>query len=531
MRCRSTSLVGSDAGGSGDGVQAFSKSLLIGSSAIDAWYIACNGIDRCCYVQGPNLQSFRQPPAPMPLQTLFNPLDPFPALLNILSSLCKLCRPRVLHALRASHARHHFRTYFPPLSLPVELWEVVIDFVGADSHEETRARTLRACSLTCRAWVHRARFHLGPALITRQTIISSPEYISATRPILMMFPNVGDNVISLSLDASPDGDSSWMSSAVMCLGPKMKRVENLTLRGFDFSTRHPGFYRSCSLFRPLKWLWLVFPRYSCFSDIAHLVHATSAARVDVWLRAPDLSLNPATHAVRERQVVPQTGRIRYPLGFVDMFGIETIPWEHMGAVCRGWVHFTSSLGSQLSLSLTTHWDCSPDHVFTEGDREVWSATAGLLQRGATHTSDASWVVDTGLVRVSIDRTAYNSTSHPLLLIYGPLLTLATERTCLLLRIMVDDLSDPRQHLLPAILSPLSQCTFDTLVILACIPNDYRSAVRPNYVPRWESVKDSLAEPAFADLKLDEGERPDEGRLLPSWDPVAYPTKYSYAMGR
>lgn len=107
-----------------------------------------------------------------------------------------------------------------PPRLPQELAEMVIDELGRDYQRPA----LAACSLTCRAWLHRSRIHLHTAVVLH------PQAHLDNLSKLYDGP-LAEYVRNLSIDASVDGEPRphpWLDT-VRPLLERLKRVRRLTL--------------------------------------------------------------------------------------------------------------------------------------------------------------------------------------------------------------------------------------------------------------------------------------------------------------
>lgn len=102
--------------------------------------------------------------------------------------------------------------------LPPELTDLVIDFLHVDD------RSLRACALTCRAWLSRARYHLWNTV--------SLDYMSETSPDLAFFlhmvqhSSVGAFIRQLEIRHL---DAGTVSTILL----KARKLSNLTLLRVD----------------------------------------------------------------------------------------------------------------------------------------------------------------------------------------------------------------------------------------------------------------------------------------------------------
>ncbi|KAI0780387.1 hypothetical protein BD413DRAFT_496703 [Trametes elegans] len=115
---------------------------------------------------------------------------------------------------------------FPRAILPPELCDEAIDYLWDDLD------ALRACSLTCKAWLPSSRFHLF-----RNVRLRHADDVARFRELLASAPGVGHCVRKLSLSADYDGatpegaareDDGWVDGAAELL-PRLDRLGTLGL--------------------------------------------------------------------------------------------------------------------------------------------------------------------------------------------------------------------------------------------------------------------------------------------------------------
>lgn len=91
-----------------------------------------------------------------------NPYDFFPLALggrtNLRGSICRLRWPYVSYKSPWGHIGAH---------LPIELCEMVIDWVAEEGLDRPALQALVACARVCRAWTSRARFHVHRSFTCR----------------------------------------------------------------------------------------------------------------------------------------------------------------------------------------------------------------------------------------------------------------------------------------------------------------------------------------------------------------------------
>ncbi|KAH9841377.1 uncharacterized protein C8Q71DRAFT_736631 [Rhodofomes roseus] len=100
----------------------------------------------------------------------------------------RLSRPLHPHWFSCAGQKSTAGNFCP--SLPLELWELVMDYNGDD------LVSLRACSLTCHAWVARARTHL----FRRARISTSSPDLQSTTSLLTASPAIAACIRHLTID-------------------------------------------------------------------------------------------------------------------------------------------------------------------------------------------------------------------------------------------------------------------------------------------------------------------------------------------
>ncbi|KAH8102742.1 hypothetical protein BXZ70DRAFT_804320 [Cristinia sonorae] len=169
-------------------------------------------------------------------------------------------------------------------SIPIDIWEHVIDLVEGDYDEVVRARTLASCALTCRAWLPRARHHLYRYVV----IFLSPPPLQ-NQPTLFLdtlrrVPSYGAHVRSLTIRARiPDAifsaediesnNGSALSLMAVQLPNRLPNLHSLTLDAIDLVDIHPTFYGAFSRFRSVKRLVLNVHVCTTINQIYRLLKA------------------------------------------------------------------------------------------------------------------------------------------------------------------------------------------------------------------------------------------------------------------
>lgn len=144
-----------------------------------------------------------------------------------------------------------------------------MDFVPVVSSTTRRGiGHLLACRLVCRAWVPRTSFHVFQFI----TLSSRSQLLDFTR-ILSSLPILCARVKHLTVVATEE-DQAWVVQVPIRLCPKLKRISQLWLVGVDIAIRYPPFYKSFSLFSPLRSLILERVRCSRYDQLTRLVSVT-----------------------------------------------------------------------------------------------------------------------------------------------------------------------------------------------------------------------------------------------------------------
>ncbi|TCD67344.1 hypothetical protein EIP91_000265 [Steccherinum ochraceum] len=196
----------------------------------------------------------------------------------------------------------------PPPALPLEVCELIIDAVDELDSESTflakfgygrvpdRVCALRACALTCRAWLPRARMHLQTCRPEYETFLSTPGHLVSLVDFLRKAPQ--DAKVDLtggSLIIAPSfrDDQTWVSRMPYKLGPLLRRrsfgghtFQRLRLYQVDLSVvgTYPfKFYKSLPLIHTRQ-LIIESVQYSHLSQLARMVSILNppAALCDGW---------------------------------------------------------------------------------------------------------------------------------------------------------------------------------------------------------------------------------------------------------
>ncbi|KAF8478790.1 hypothetical protein JB92DRAFT_3149561 [Gautieria morchelliformis] len=147
-----------------------------------------------------------------------------------------------------------------------ELIDIVID------HFHDDLPSLRACCLTCRSWVPRARFHIF------RNIVLSAKHADALAMILKKSPHILSLVRSLTIYGHPEGILAkrldYLDVAIPLIAPKLIRLKTLRVERMTLAHQHPKvlstLIHNVSTLQELRIATVEFNR---FRDLAALIVA------------------------------------------------------------------------------------------------------------------------------------------------------------------------------------------------------------------------------------------------------------------
>jgi len=125
-----------------------------------------------------------------------------------------------------------------PSQLPVEIWELIIDFRAQDDIvgdpdswvPERDFKNILACALTCRAWLPRSRHHL-----LQERIISSGSQLATFASVVHKYGNDITNWWKLLLlEPTNSSPQAWLSSVPIRLSSALHGLHTLQFSGVDF---------------------------------------------------------------------------------------------------------------------------------------------------------------------------------------------------------------------------------------------------------------------------------------------------------
>ncbi|KAF8489866.1 hypothetical protein JB92DRAFT_1357219 [Gautieria morchelliformis] len=115
--------------------------------------------------------------------------------------------------------------------LPGELIDQVIDHLHDDSP------SLRACCITCRAWVPSARFHIF------RNIVLSAKHADALAVILETSPHIFPLVRSLTISGTSEQlhkESDYLDAVIPTIAPKLTKLKTLRFYYVTLAQQHPN---------------------------------------------------------------------------------------------------------------------------------------------------------------------------------------------------------------------------------------------------------------------------------------------------
>ncbi|KAH8101641.1 hypothetical protein BXZ70DRAFT_1007463 [Cristinia sonorae] len=244
--------------------------------------------------------------------------------------------------------------------LPIELWEQIIDIIA----EENRVPDLLNCSLVCREWVSRCRFHLciTAHLFSSADLSSFTGFISSS-PLLPTRVRVMRVNSQSSLPAA-NSSLSWIAHIPLRLS-KLPNLESLYLTNIDLERQHSSFWKSYTTFRGLSFLEVRYPRYSRWSQLTRLISASQSLQ---------------TRLVLSETLGPEIAHNGVGLGvfYLNASHLQQIridiPWKILAAVSSSWIFTIPSL-YRIVINVT---DISPAAMFPPEHRYVWGSVGAVF---------------------------------------------------------------------------------------------------------------------------------------------------------
>lgn len=229
--------------------------------------------------------------------------------------------------------------------LPTELCEHIIDWVAArydpDDWNWKIQRTLSACALVCRAWLHRARMHL----YSRITLQSGS--LSRLECTLRAACHISSFITELKIDNF--NDSKTISSFFITYKPP--NLKTLYISGLDLTREHIWLSRAslCHSVRNLNLVDLQECKVSQFIHFINCFHSLSSLRMDFHLAFNNLKYN--------GQILPKPSHILSSCSLTSL-NLELIPGiSRLLDWCLKAGSFLKHI-SKLTLQCWTHYNKS-----------------------------------------------------------------------------------------------------------------------------------------------------------------------------
>ena len=289
------------------------------------------------------------------------------------------------------------------LQLPIEVWERVIDHLPNKSWAmySSGHRDLRACCLTCRAWVTRCRVHLFRVVVLR----TSTDF-HGIRRFLNASPVLWDRVEMLIIRVSPQNDDvasqSWLPLVPIHLARIIRSLKWLNLDGVDLTAVHPRFYQTYSLFQSVEHLALENVKYSQYSQLSRFVSTTSAQKVYLW--------NFTYVDTSNSGIVSPAGRLFIQSPILSDVSVS-LSWDTLGELIRSW-RFQLASENGLHIKFYAHsW--TVEDGFQDLHAEVLCHISDLFARYCSLPSRSPFTVSSSFTphdgdTVTLKRGAYQS---------------------------------------------------------------------------------------------------------------------------
>ncbi|KAI0783767.1 hypothetical protein C8Q75DRAFT_781926 [Abortiporus biennis] len=194
------------------------------------------------------------------------------------------------------------------VTLPVEIWERIIDYVANDAAtyyttHSWRTLTLKSCALTCRAWTYRSIYHLNH-IVTFRDSPSVSRFKARFPPRDLPCRQVVSKPRSMK-------KCSWVSSVPIQLNVALPLLTDLTLHHFDFNQAHTQLIPLLSLARSLESIFLADVRFASGNQFKRLIdslrHVNQLVLRDLEFAESILTTRPTSS--RKREVPIQSLRI------------------------------------------------------------------------------------------------------------------------------------------------------------------------------------------------------------------------------
>lgn len=194
--------------------------------------------------------------------------------------------------------------------LPLEVFERIIDFSntikGGDSprdNDRIRRHTLHACALTCRDWVHRARFHLHHS-------IALYDAIEFTRFVALLHatPAIAGYVCKLAAALRDEGHTvdNWLHLIPIQLSSLvLPKLHELSLRQCDWRNAPPVLFAHATKFNTVVALTLQATQFNSNRELVRMLFS--------FVRLQALTLRQVTCAKVKPSTLPKRMSAALPL--------------------------------------------------------------------------------------------------------------------------------------------------------------------------------------------------------------------------
>lgn len=220
--------------------------------------------------------------------------------------------------------------------LPLEVFERIIDYSntvkGGDSprdNDRLRRHTLHACALTCKDWVHRARFHLHHS-------IALYDAVEFTRFVALLHatPAIAGYVCKLTAALRDEGNTvdNWLHMIPIQLSSLvLPKLHELSLRQCDWRNAPPVLFAHATKFDSVVTLTLQATHFNSNRELVRMLFS--------FVRLRSLTLRQVTCAKVKPTPLPK--RMRTPLPLQNLFFRRSFTAYHMFA------HLHSTASSAL----------------------------------------------------------------------------------------------------------------------------------------------------------------------------------------
>lgn len=257
----------------------------------------------------------------------------------------------------------HIASFSSAPALPIELVERILDHLAEawlsspEPYKETQIRAaLRACSLVCRSWVSRCRFHL-----VGRVCIDSRDALEAAAAFLHSSTLHAHRVRTLHI-VGGNPDQSWISILPFRL-PKLPKLTGLVFSKVDFTQQHVLLPRFLSLFNS--------PRQTqfdlLFDDQVTDLELTRVAGLAVATQATTVGYNASfKHRILSTSDVSSLDAWPHRLRYLTVFEIDGSPDELVDILSR-WAY--TAQDCRIALRLSTLRDSLLQHAGSSS--RVW----------------------------------------------------------------------------------------------------------------------------------------------------------------